>query len=112
MKVTEILTETVEAAPAFPIPKGYTLCPPTTRKSHTEYEANRKGNKLPAVETFYEKLGWKRTDVLAPGVTMTNWGATVVKMKGTTKGVRLELSFDHHRNLTYIRFISRGTKAE
>ena len=35
---------------------------------------------------------------------------TVVKLKGPTPGLRLELIYDYHRKLTYIRFITRAIK--
>ncbi|WP_407305705.1 hypothetical protein [Acinetobacter sp.] len=103
MKVNELLTE--EKEPEQKVPTGFA---PTDKKN--EYAAGRKGDRLAGVQSFFIKLGWKRTDALAPGETRKNWGAAVVKMKAPTPGTRIEIVYDQHHNRTYIRFFTRATK--
>lgn len=101
-----------EAHAKLPLPKGKWKQVQRNYMRTNRYEVQTKDEKLLNVVQFYEKLGYKVKERLAPGETDESWGASVVKMKAPTPDHRLTLSYDHHNKITVIEFtmINKASK--
>lgn len=93
-----------EAHAKLPLPKGTWEQVERAYMALNKYEVSIKGDKLAQAVQFYEKLGYKVSQWLAPGESKESWGASVVKMKSPDPRLRLKLWYSQHDKCTYIEF--------